>query len=213
MPEITSSEIPQKSFQFNADQNMALRDRDLLDYQHWTRFNVRDIVQHGAILNLGSGITQLFEQDVKRARPDIDIISVDPSTFQTVEMVAKNPYELEKEKHERRTYLQEHGGGHTLDAYGQELPIKNDSIDVALDVFGPAYYLRNKNLLQKYIREVRRTLKSGATFRIGTIKFNEQMPKMSEVQQFLDHMNLTYSILTTKSGKESYFGAVITKGK
>lgn len=224
MAEITSSELSKrKHFQFNPDLMMKHSDRNLGEYQQIARFKIEDIPQHGKILNIGSGIAQQFEKDVKIARPDIRVISVDPSTVKMVYLPEMGGLTKEGMR-QRNQYLQKHGGGYTVAAYGHELPMKNDSMDLALDVLGPAYYIREVDTLKEYMREVIRTLKPGASFHLaaigGSIGAEIQLSDDLDadalnIQHLLDDLKLPVknNVFIGNLPLGPCIGAIITKNK
>lgn len=64
------------------DGELAVSDRNLSSYAEWFNFTKkeRDAIPHNAvILNIGSGSFRTFESELHVERPDLKIISIDPS--------------------------------------------------------------------------------------------------------------------------------------
>lgn len=185
--------------------DFKVTDRDLDEYLALVDLLPREIPEGAVVLNVGSGFRQTFENDLKQIRKDIKTVSIDPSAF----IIGLKNYEgdgssyrLDEEgTRQRRKFLAESSEGNTLSALGQKLPLKSGSIDVALDVYGPAYYGKTEDVFRDYVKEVVRVLKPGAKFYISSIRYGELDQKdikirKQEVEGILKNMGLKSRVYT-----------------
>src|SRR3989304_650515 len=109
----------------------VVTDRGLEECQKLAHFKVVDIPRDARVLNLGSGLLQSFEGELKSARPDVKIISIDPTLVLTGYEISRDNRESVRvgidETRKRVISLRNREG--TIAALGQKLPISSSSVD------------------------------------------------------------------------------------
>lgn len=161
-----------------ASWGLKVTDRGLADYEKLTRFNHDILPQKAKILNIGGGLTQVFEKELKEARPDVSIITLDPSLFE-------NNYDVQTHEgvkgiwrnrpDEKRADLISNKEG-TVVGLGQAIPLADETIDEAIDIHAAAQYSNSEESYKQYLREVMRVLKPGGKFYIFNTYMGDPVP-------------------------------------
>lgn len=154
-------------------ENYVLHDRGLEAYKQLACFDVAEIGLGAVVLNIGGGFSQRFERELVTIRPDIKILTVDPSLVRGrvfyVGDGRREEYESyyldDSEVKKRRVAVGQYA--RTVAGIGQSLPFAPGCVDYAVDVYGPAYYLNAS--LKGYFREVARVLRVGGKFHITAV--------------------------------------------
>lgn len=166
---------------------------------HLTLEDIQKLPQNAVIMELGSGVIQNFARKIKEIRPDIQVISIDPSLsigspsdsdyeskvikdknneIDTAVYINKNLWSsFEPPKQAKITDLKElqdfrlkeaaQTGG-VVSALAPDLPIRENSLDLIIDVYGPGLYIQinQEKEIEEYFREIYRVLKVNGEMRI-----------------------------------------------
>lgn len=182
----------------------AITDRTLQEYAD--EFNLpkkeRDRIPKGAvILNIGSGSFRTFESELHIERPDLKLVSIDPSLgkvsidfegnpdTQGINLInltdrgfliyAPDENLLDKDNQPRFKPGEVYSGKMAVEldrtrkklatrtegaiaGTAATLPLKDESIDLAFDFWGPIRYLRDYEDKQNYLSELKRIMKPKA---------------------------------------------------
>jgi len=208
--------------------SLRLTDIPLSRCEKLAHFNHKDIPQGGRILNIGSGLYQTFEKELKKNRPDLEIVSIDPSLIEK-DFLAENS-EVEKVKPDSSQRLQALSNKeNTVIAIGQRLPFPDNVFDMSVDIHGPAQYSKDEETYKKYLKEAVRVLKPGGKLHIFNTYFGDPLLGNSESEK--DTVNMqrrifnelgfnaeifvqTERIVKDKNGKDvedKRIGVIITK--
>lgn len=160
--------------------------RDILDYVAMKEDDIKELPHHATIIEVGSGINQEFAAWVRSVRPDIHMISVDP----TMGLDPKREDIYLTESADSINYFKRRGStplapGQVL--YYQEiqrdrqqksadnglvvtkpvntLNIRKESVDLLIDSHGPVMYL-NKKDFSLYLDKLSAWLKPGMEARL-----------------------------------------------
>lgn len=142
------------------------RERDLENYEGYLGFKREDL-KGKVVLDLGSGETELFSRDLKRAEIDADVIALNPdySIKRFRKTVEKIPDWQRK----------------SVAAIGQELPFNDGVFDrifglYSVTVFSdPHPQFGNPEAAKRWLAEIMRVLKPGGEARLAPISaFNEK---------------------------------------
>ncbi len=211
--------------------HVRVTDRGLSEYQQLAHFSVSFIPENGRVLNIGSGSQQRFEKELKEARSDVEILSVDPSLALREYVIQEEDKSFKKATPERSKLRIESLGNKkgTVAALGQQLPIPSSSIDLALDVHGPAQYAQDWDIYKAYLEEVVRVLKPGGKFHISHVYFGDPLlgekqsieETIRQAEEVFEELGLKAEVFRQKVGWAKNFmgrevpdirvGAVITK--
>jgi SAM-dependent methyltransferase len=147
--------------------------------------DILELPKAAVVVEVGSGVFQEFAYEVNKLRPDIRMISIDPTMAfsrdrKDVRLGTKGTaynYEQagDQKGEEIRRYQTLHGeriDKHlpgTISALASDLPFADGSIDLLVDCWGPAIYLRKYNDFSDYIYEISRVLKNGGIARLKLI--------------------------------------------
>ncbi|MDP3973824.1 MAG: class I SAM-dependent methyltransferase [Candidatus Daviesbacteria bacterium] len=135
-------------------------ERNLQEYQEIFSFTPGDFKQNARILDVGSGTYQAFAKKLRNMRPDLDVVSIDPSLFiadyEIQDETGKIRPITRGEKTERRLKK----SSQVIAAMAPDLPFKNDSFDYIFDNHGAFMYFPNdpkelKNYLGELLRITR----------------------------------------------------------
>ena len=145
---------------------LKVTDRGLNEYEKLAGFDHKNFPPGTIILNIGSGAEQAFEQNLRKKRPDLKIISIDPSVIEKrydyQGATYSNSVVFKSEEDQRILANKER----TLVALGQKLPLKDECVNIAIDIHAVAHYAKSEEQYKKYLREVMRVLKPGGEFYI-----------------------------------------------
>lgn len=206
---------------------LAVSDRTLVEYAD--EFNLpkkeRDKIPHGAvILNIGSGSFRTFESELHVERPDLQMVSIDPSlgkvsidyegapdtqgtnlinlTDRGFLIYAPDENLVGKEGKPRFKQNEVYSGNMAVEldktrkkiatrtegavaASAVTLPLKDESVDIAFDFWGPIRYLRSGEDIQNYLLELKRIMKPNAKIYVSYLGALEKA--------ILDNLGLRYS--------------------
>lgn len=139
-------------------------DRPLGDYERIFSFRAEDLKPNSKVLDVGSGLRQTFAKELQQKRPDIQVVSFDPTLFlkkydlDTEEGTRKASEEEKKQKLRRKEKF-----GEVIASIFPEtphLPFKDESFDYVIDNHGPFMYFEDHfSELKDYINELLRILK------------------------------------------------------
>ena len=139
--------------------------------------------ENAVVVEVGSGKNQEFEQGLRKLRPDIKVVSIDPTLSfnpERKDVFAKEkpdavfyhqlkkgetlPLSIPEYRRIQTQRIKDKQEG-AVAALAPYLPLKADSVDLIVDRFGPFLYL-DENYLKDYIRTIASVLKPGAEARI-----------------------------------------------
>jgi len=164
-----------------------------------TEQDITHLPKNATILEIGSGVFQNFARQMSEIRPDVQVVSIDPSL--AIGIHGKNNFELKTVRDEERnveTAIYQNKGilssfippkkskveelqslqelrikealktGNVLAALAPDLPIKDSSLDLIIDVYGPGFYIQvnQESEIERYFREIHRVLKPAGEIRI-----------------------------------------------
>lgn len=165
----------------------------LATYLDLTTDNLEKIPENGKVLEVGSGATRRFAEGLSLVRPDLKIISLDPtlgiknddfvnvvrrdssgkieSVYYTNEIIKKvrDPYMSGKMEDSKKIHKERvQGEDLAVAALAPNLPFKKESFDLIVDTFGPGLYLHEKSPKQfeDYLLTIFDVLKPGGEARI-----------------------------------------------
>lgn len=147
---------------------------------------VNSLPPNAVLLNIGSGVRRLFEKEIKQRRKDIKIVSIDPTlaikfkddtngwyieeygqgdnlVYKTIDKEKTDstgyriPEDLVTYQKDRVAKAAKIPGA--IAGLAPELPIRDNSIDIFFDSFGPVYYLKDPQKSQEYLVTLGNVLK------------------------------------------------------
>ena len=150
----------------------------ILDICQLTKDDIEQLPRNATVVDVGSGEFQEFSQGIKKQRPDVFVVSIDPSMALegkdknviisesgSGKTYYRNPSQnkgLHKE-HPLYTRIQlsrvrnaKHG---TVATIVPPIPLKPQSVDLLVDSYGPSLYLEEEAAIVEYIKEISRVLK------------------------------------------------------
>lgn len=166
---------------------------------------IKSLPENAVVLEIGGGLDQNFAEGVKKLRPDIKPITIDPTIiigsdnknsfdiyyrkdpknsgkFKYAQYLRKvkwyqdrklkpekDSIKVENQKEFSKTRIQRaHETGFPIAALAPQIPLRDESIDLIIDIYGPGIYLQTKEnpSLDKYLKEIYRILKPGGVARI-----------------------------------------------
>lgn len=146
--------------------------RVLEDYEYFFQFKASDMSSNSRVLDLGSGINQEFASGLRKVRPDIHVISIDPTFILPPDEVSLEKmgiaYTLamlddsEEERSKRHTAKDKN----LIAAVAPSLPIRSKSFNYVFDSHGPYLYFKDDQLKVDYIMELVRIGAQNATIGI-----------------------------------------------
>ncbi len=152
---------------FNDATEFRVSKRPLEDYMRFFSLTPESLKPNSRILDMGSGENQELAVGLAKIRPDIQVVSVDPSLILSAEqhlltrknarVVLHDDKEASPEKLKRRL---EQSSGNIVIALAPDLPFIDGTFDYLLDLFGAFRYLDEK-FLKNYVERIHRILKTG----------------------------------------------------
>ncbi len=136
-------------------------DRSLVDYKTIFNLRIEDFKPNSRVLDAGSGIHQTFAREIQQQRPDIRVVSLDPTLFlKKYDIETKQATDAEREKRRKEKY------GEVVAAIFPKTPFKDKSFNYIFDNHGPFMYFEDQFTgLKSYISELLRLLKpDGSVF-------------------------------------------------
>lgn len=150
---------------------------------------VKQLPQNARLLNIGGGVSRLFEKQIKQERDDVLIVTIDPTLALNFK---DNPYKWYIEEYDHGDYLiykrgdklkskgdysvPEDSEGYqktritsvteipgAIAALAPDLPFLPNTFDLFFDTFGPSHYMENTEQFQKYLTALQDSLKVGGT--------------------------------------------------
>lgn len=134
----------------------------------------------GYVVEVGSGLMQRFAQGIKNIRPDLKVVSIDPTLALTPDrvdvVIGKGEdipledrqsviYDLDPFNNVNQDQVDEYGniqrkrlehavefGG--IPSFGHSLPIRKGSVSLLVDSFAAGYYSKTEESFLKYMHEV-----------------------------------------------------------
>lgn len=178
--------------------------RDLKRYEKELGFKAEQLKQDSLILDIGSGFNQELPQQLRVKRPDINVISVDPSlalpTSQAILDKLGIRYVIQPSSDEAIRVTKEadrklrlsNTQPDTLAAIAPHLPFKDNSFDYVFDNHGAFMYSDSTNRLLKYLNEIVRVLKSRGTAVIFPLdlKTEENLSAAAKYQISIARINM-----------------------
>jgi ubiquinone/menaquinone biosynthesis C-methylase UbiE len=143
-------------------------ERGLDDYKDKLRLKDEDL-SGKKILDLGSGPTSKFAQDVKKRFPETEVVSLDYS-FKGARRTYFEP-SLTKEASEGVAGLDRAKGLFTA------LPFADNSFDVIVSSAAMPLYLNNPKQIEQSFKEVVRVLRKGGKAHIGPVAYTDVISK------------------------------------
>jgi len=164
------------------------------------------------IAEIGSGLDQEFANGVKSIRPDVKVISLDPTLglenkdfYTTTEEspdhgirsvqykyndpeINKSSYadSLEKQQETKRKRLESaHETGGVVAGLAPEIPFADESLDLLVDSWGPGLYLdryEEGSELEIYLNNISRSLKNGGEAHIYPIDFYDEVLESNKIK-------------------------------
>lgn len=180
-----------------------MSDRGIFDYMNKLGVTEKELDDPDAlIIDLGSGTMQNLAKDVRELGLRSKIISIDPR----LGLNADEDLNLPLSSKEDRELGRKNPEPLTLAAFGQALPIKNESVHNIFALYSVPYYLENQGEIEDNLSEMIRVLKPGGAIRIFPIMQNQ----LSQVEDFLKKQkNIKSSFSLKESGKDSITGEKI----
>jgi ubiquinone/menaquinone biosynthesis C-methylase UbiE len=186
-------------------------DRNLDTYRKFVHFVPEALPGNALVVNVGGGEKQIFEEQMKLVRPDVKIITLDPSLHSE-----NAQHELEDEEKMRILSKDEVNARienlpnkkGTLEAYGQQMPLKSDSLDAVLDVHAASQWSKNVDGYKKFIQESMRVLKPGGKLYIGNVFSGDPIPgdeasgfsTIREAREVFDDLRLDAEVFLSPDG-------------
>lgn len=143
-------------------------ERSLTNYEEPFNFTPDQLKTGAVILDIGSGTYQAFARDLNQTRPDITVISVDPTLLMS-KYDTQDPTDqqirpvTEEEKQERR----KNKFGNTVAAMAPDLPFTDGSFDYVFDNHSAfIYFPDNLAILKDYLSELIRITKPAGQINI-----------------------------------------------
>lgn len=138
-----------------------LTHRTLEDYEYFFQFDAVGMPPNARVLDIGSGVNQEVASGMRRIRPDIQVVSIDPSIILPTDdksldelgivyRVAKNNNEEERKKRLKTK------DRNLVAALAPNLPIKTNSCDYIFDSHGAYLYFSDDQVKKAYLRELMR---------------------------------------------------------
>lgn len=141
-------------------------DRSLSEYEIIFDFRAEQLKYGSRILDIGSGTNQNLARNLKQKRPDIKVISLDPTLFLSkydIGTVKGGKPSTDKERQQRKKQK----FGEVVAAIfpnAPHLPFRDKSFDYIFDNHGPFMYFEDDfRVLRDYIVEIMRVLKPQGT--------------------------------------------------
>jgi SAM-dependent methyltransferase len=183
----------------------------LSNYLNLTSEEIDRIPEDGKVLEIGSGVYRNFASELSSIRPDLKVISLDPtlgikkddflsvvkrdsqgkieSIYYTNKIINKDEDYFLNGKAENTQKVREERIKHeglAVAALAPNLPFKNESFDLIVDTFGPGLYLHDLGEIEfnKYLKSVFELLKPGGEARIfPVIKSNLRSQDLDELRK------------------------------
>jgi hypothetical protein len=152
---------------------------------------IQQLPQKAAVVEIGSGLFQEFAQKVKGIRPDVTVISVDPTlafsanredvivsdTEKRVQywidpfkrFIDQEDIDMYQQLQAKRLKHASQFGG--VAALAPRLPIREGSISLLVDSWAACNYLKSEEEFKEYITEVSKTLISGGEARMFPVRY------------------------------------------
>jgi SAM-dependent methyltransferase len=155
----------------------------------------------GTVLNIGSGLYQKFEEDLKKKRDDLKVVSVDPSLSLDKQNLEKGDWYIEKlggsiaqykdkdqpkmkwgkdltiknpeEFQEERLKKIREAGSNSVAALAPQLPFKSGSFDVIIDCVASMRYLKDEEDRKENLLSICDLLKAEGSAYITSLKKSE----------------------------------------
>jgi len=183
---------------------LSVTDRDLeqvLEDMGIEASEIDKFPKEGVVLNIGSGLYQKFEEELKKKRDDLKIISVDPSLGVEKKDLEKGDWYIEKlgnsiaqykrqsepkmkwgkdmtiknpEKFQDERYRKlKSAGSNSVAALAPQLPFKSGSFDVIIDCVASMRYLNDEMIRKENLISICDLLKPGGSAYITSLKKDE----------------------------------------
>jgi SAM-dependent methyltransferase len=205
---------------------LKLTDRGLRLAEQLTHFRLEDVPENGVILNAGSGTSQLFEREVRDERPDVEVISLDPSVLEKNYSATEGfsyTIKIKTVQDVKQRVKDLFNGKKTIIGIGQEMPFAAGTFDAIVDNHGPAQYPKTDESYLEYLREALRVLKPGKKLFISQVYHGAPVPgDMEDLREtvqsaqafFAEHQieaEVFVELDSTIGGKPDYrVGAIVT---
>jgi len=164
---------------------------------------LKELPQKAVVVEIGSGLGQSFSREIQKQRPDVKVVSLDPtlaldSNFFTTHKISSNgtlqqvsykyfngqrpkladtPEQQEKIRRQRLESASK--TGKVIAGIAPELPFANNSVDMLVDSWGPGMYLDQEGTeypLKTYLSNIARVLKKeGIAYIYPIDSYNEAL--------------------------------------
>lgn len=157
--------------------------------------------KEGMVLNIGSGLYQKFEEELKKKRGDLKIVSVDPSLGIEKQILEKGDWYIEKlgssiaqykdkeqpkmkwgkdmtiknpeEFQDERLKKLKNAGSNSVAALAPQLPFRSGSFDIIIDCVASMRYLGDEKSRKDNLISICDLLKPGGSAYITSLKKTE----------------------------------------
>ena len=195
---------------------LRVTDRGLDKYREYVRFIPETLPQSAVIVNVGGGENQTFESELAIVRPDVKIITLDPSIHSKESVHQQGPDIFRKlSESEVRTRIESlPNKNRTIDAYGQDIPLRAESVDAILDVHAASQWASSLESYKRFLTESMRVLKIGGKLYIDNVYFGDPIPgdeaseisAIKEARNVFDSLNMEADIFLSVEGTDTVNG-------
>lgn len=197
-------------------QELRVTDRNLETYKKFVHFMPEALPEKAVVLNVGGGEKQIFEKELKEIRPDINVITIDPSIFsdKSWHFSGKDLVSYNRDKMISRIDSLANKS-HTVAAYGQRLPLASDSVDAILDIHAASQWATSLESYKTFLEEAMRVLRVGGKLYIGNVYFGDpiigdeksEIETLREARSVFDSLGLDADVfLSTEKVLPEYEG-------
>ncbi len=227
----------EKIYTFKDIGYFRLTPRSAENYYEIFAFSPKDLKPNAIVLDAGSGTEQEFAKSLATSRPDIRVISLDPSlalpsddealkemgiSYDIIPLKSPNKPD-EKTTQQDREQRVKNKFGEVVAAIAPHLPFKDQTFDYIFDNHGPfMYFSPDKNELERYVAELLRITKPGGNIDIYPLdtysealmnnrqKLKNSRQRIQDIMQDLGMNN--FNVFTAPDfGRINRLGIKITK--
>lgn len=183
------------------------------------------------VLEVGSGANQEFANGLKKIRPDIITVSLDPTfalqkgkfaaivtDWEAGKPTAVMYDSLKNSDEDEENYFQmvqdsriknANETGNVISALAPKLPFQDNSFDLIIDSWAAGYYLRsNLNDTKEYLEDLIRIIKPGGEIRISPLfDKHENVESKKKIKYILKSLNSEIKLIDGLS----FYGVIIKK--
>lgn len=166
------------SEQMQSVDNAVLTERTFSEYKVILDIHDQELTNWHVIVDLGSGMQQDFAKSLKEEGGNNTVISVDPKLALPEETDLNGIF---PEEHEARLRGRKNPQEGTIAALGNNMPLKEASVDAVLAVASVPRYLKSEESIRATFDEIFRILKTNGearVFPINVLKDKEIVEKI-----------------------------------